>query len=89
MNETWKPVRVKRHPIRDEILGVSDDHDRLWLIVKGSFIGAMTDYNWEITGATPNVINLDERFRFAGNAYWAIDELKRLGYRVEHVEDRR
>lgn len=79
---------AQRNPIRDQVVGGSFDQDRLWLIKKGDFVGAMTDYNWEITGVTPNVAAIDERLHYSGNAYYWTSELERRGYSVEHMEDR-
>jgi hypothetical protein len=76
-------------PIREQIIGGSFAQDRLWIITKEGFVGAMTDYNWEITGVTPNVGKLDPDLRYSGNAYYWTSELKRRGYKVEHKEDRR
>lgn len=80
---------MSRDPLRDQIRGGSFDQDRLWKITKEDFVGALTDYNWEITGVTPNVADLDESLRYSGNAYYWTSELERRGYKVEHVEDRR
>jgi hypothetical protein len=46
------------HPIRERMLGFSDNHDRLWKITKPAeeyfspFEAGITDYNFEITGFT-------------------------------------
>ena len=77
--------------LRSDLHGFSFEQDRLWRITGPDFVGAMTDYNDEITGYTPN---LKEHFNdgdihYGGNAYYVTMEAVRRGYKVEHVDDRR
>ncbi len=68
-----------------KVPGIMNERDRHWRIVKADFVGWMTDYNWEITGATPNVAALESDIRFSHNAYYWTAELRRRGYTVEAV----
>lgn len=60
-----------------------NERDRHWRITKEGFEGWMTDYNWEVTGATENVEAMG--ICYTGNAYYWTSELERRGYRVESV----
>jgi hypothetical protein len=76
-----------RDPIRDRIGGGTLDPDRLWKIHGPDWRGAVTDYNNEITGATAELANLPE-CRY-GNYIWPLlDACRRLGYRIEQVDER-
>jgi hypothetical protein len=68
-----------------DIPGIMNDHDRRWRITKGEFKGFMTDYNWEITGATPNIVALDSDIRYSHSAWYWTAELRRRGYCVENL----
>ncbi len=67
-------------PIRDRLIGGRNIHDRLWKIEVDECIEAITDYNWEITGFTPNLQKLPEigkHIHYGGNAYYITNELNR------------
>ena len=68
--------------------GIMNERDRHWRITKDGFEGWMTDYNWEITGATPNVTALDNDIRYSHSAWYWTAELRRRGYQVEVVRGR-
>jgi hypothetical protein len=67
----------------DKIPGIMNEYDRSWRITRDGFEGYMTDYNWEITGATANVTDIDPDIRYSHSAYYWVYELKRRGYVVE------
>jgi hypothetical protein len=69
--------------VTDKIPGIMNEHDRGWKITKGDFEGYMTDYNWEITGATANMTSIDPDIRYSHSAYYWVYELKKRGYAVE------
>jgi hypothetical protein len=77
---------MARDPNRDKIEGFSFDQDRLWKVTGPESSGYVTDYNWEITGVTPEIRNDD--LRYGGNWYYWSDELRKRGYTVDVVEDR-
>ncbi len=68
-----------------EVPGIMNERDRHWRITKDGFEGWMTDYNWEITGATPNVTAIDPDIRFSHSAWYWTAELRRRGYTVESI----
>ena len=82
---------TQRHPARDNMVGVSFDQDRLWLIHTPEFVGAITDYNDELTGYDPRLAELEpSAFHYGGNAYYITGALAQAkGWRVEKIEDRR
>jgi hypothetical protein len=82
---------MSRNPIRDSIHGFSFDQDRLWIIHTPGFIGAITDYNDEITGFTQNLHELDlQIIHYGGNAYYVTGRYaQEKGWRVEECEDRK
>ncbi|SRR5258706_6729999 len=61
-------------------LGYSFDRDRKWEIIKGEFKGYISDYNWEITGYTKNMIDLGASY--SGSAYWLLNKLRGEGYTI-------
>jgi hypothetical protein len=67
------------------IPGIMNERDRRWRITRDGFEGYMTDYNWEITGATPNVEELDSDIRFSHSAWYWTAELRRRGYQVDDL----
>lgn len=70
--------------LRDNLCGCPFDHDRLWLIHTAGGAFAMSDYNWEITGADPKLAELDDAIHYGGNAYYVVGTLaERKGWRVE------
>lgn len=74
-----------RDPIRDKIIGFSTDNDRLWKIEVDDSTEAITDYNDEITGYTPNLQGLSDigqHIHYGGNAYYVLNELRRHGFVV-------
>lgn len=77
--------------LREKLNGVSFERDRLWHVTKGSFSGAITDYNWELTGYCQDMVNEfgSNIIHYGGNAYYITMEAERRGYKVEHIEDRR
>jgi hypothetical protein len=67
-----------------KVPGIMNERDRHWRITSGDFgEGWLTDYNWEITGATPNVAALDPDIRYSHSAWYWTAELRRRGYHVE------
>jgi hypothetical protein len=80
-----------RSPLRDNLVGVPEDNDRLYLIHTPEFVGAITEYNDELTGYDPRLAELEPTvFRFGGNAYHITGSLcRQRGWRVEEFEDRR
>jgi hypothetical protein len=79
------------HPARKSIVGFSFDQDRLWLIHTPEFTAAITEYNDELTGYDPRLVELNPKvFCYGGNAYYITGRYaERRGWRVEAVEDRR
>lgn len=77
--------------MRDRLMGMAHDHDRLWLLHTPEFVGVITEYNFELTGYSPELGKLDpETFRYGGNAYYVLNVYsKQRGWRVEPCEDRR
>jgi hypothetical protein len=88
---------TKRNKLRDELHGFSFDQDRLWRITGPNFVVGLTEYNEEITGFAPLLHKLFKNGRppyysavhYSGNAYYVLNECRRRGWKVEHVEDRR
>lgn len=80
-----------RSPLRDSLVGVSEDNDRLWLVHTPDDAYAITEYNWELTGFDPKLGQLDPKiFHYGGNAYYITGTYaEQKGWRVEVVEDRR
>ncbi len=80
------------HEIRNRVIGVSNINDRLWLIEVNKMEEAITEYNQEITGFTPNLANLPNIGRYihySGNAYYVLNELQKCGFIVTEYEDRK
>lgn len=80
-----------RSPLRDNLHGFSFDQDRLWLIHTPDFIGAITEYNDELTGFDSRLAEIDpEIFHYGGNAYYITGAYcPQRGWSVEELEDRR
>lgn len=77
------------HPIRERLMGASENNDRLWLVtLPDGSAEALTDYNWEVTGRTKRLSD-GYGIRYSDSAYYWTDELVRRGCKVENVEDRR
>jgi hypothetical protein len=81
---------MARSPLRDSLLGYSMDQDRLWLLHTRNGTYAITEYNHELTGFSPELQALDNvTFRYGGNAYYVLGPYaKRENWRVEEFEDR-
>lgn len=79
-----------RYPARKTLHGVSSENDRLRLLHTPHFVGAITDYNDELTGYDPRLRELDPKvFHYGGNAYYITGQYAReKGWRIEEVEDR-
>jgi hypothetical protein len=72
--------------LRKQLIGFTNDHDRLWQLTSPlGNVEAATDYNWEITGFTPG---LKDNLHYGANAYYWLDEYRKRGWKVEHIEDR-
>ena len=84
-------MKPKRSPLRDDLFGGSFDQDRLWRIEGPNFIAGLTEYNDELTGFAPILRGVFGRdiVHYGGNAYYILNQARRRGYKVEHVEDRR
>lgn len=82
---------AKRSPLRDGLHGISDDHDRLWLLQTPTGVFAITEYNDELTGYDPELAVIDPKiFRYGGNAYYITGAYaKAKGWVVLEFEDRR
>lgn len=75
---------MTRDSLRDEIGGVTDNHDMLYRVTTPRFVAGFTVYNGEITGCAPILKQWCN-----GTALWAITTMRKKGWKVEHVEDRR
>lgn len=76
------------HPLRKGIGG--DRQDRLWSIAGPNFVAGLTEYNDEITGFAPILRGVfGKDVHYGGNAYFILNEARRRGFQVEHIEDRR
>lgn len=62
--------------------------DRLWKIHGPGWVGAITDYNQEITGSTEEMKDVP-LVRYSWNVFSALEACQKLGYRIERCEDRR
>ena len=71
------------HPLRKEIVGMSFPEDRLWQVTAPDFIGALTEYNGEITGTTYNLKEFTN-----GTFHWFKKECEKDGWKLESIEDR-
>jgi hypothetical protein len=80
-----------RSPLRDTLVGFSDDHDRLWLLKTPDFEAAISEYNHEVTGYDPRLALLDPKiFHYCGNAYYITGQYaSERGWTVTEIEDRR
>lgn len=77
------------HPIRDKLQGITDWHDRLWIItMPDGSQEAMTDYNWEIVGVTERIFK-EFNIGYGDNAYYWTSELVKRNCKVEHMDDRK
>lgn len=81
---------MSRSPVRNTLYGYSMDADRLWLIHTPDFVGAITEYNNELTGYDPRLGEIDPHvFHYGGNAYYIMGRYaKEKGWKVEELEDR-
>lgn len=60
--------------------GVSFDQDRHWKISGPDFEATMTDYNWEVTGWSKELIGV---VKYTDNAYWFVfTECPRRGWKA-------
>ena len=83
---------MSRSPLRDTLVGISCDQDRLWLLhAPDGTTYAITDYNDELTGFDPRLGEIDPVvFRYGGNAYYITGGWARQhGWTVTEHEDRR
>jgi hypothetical protein len=71
-----------------KIPGIMNERDRHWRVSKDDFEGWLTDYNWEITGASENVAAIDPDIRYSHSAWYWTAELRQRGYSVEAVHVR-
>lgn len=76
--------------IRTSLHGFSLQEDRLYLLHTPDGTFAITEYNHELTGYSPELGALDPKtFHYSGNAYYITTTYaKEKGWRVEHLEDR-
>lgn len=66
------------HPIRETLNGIHCTSDRLWLITTPLGEFALTDYNWEITGFSPELHSIDPFiFYYGGNALYVVETYAR------------
>lgn len=79
------------HIARENLVGFSFDHDRLWLIETPEFTAGITEYNEELTGYDQRFgILMPGVFKYGGNAYYILGKLAdEMGWKVIPVEDRR
>lgn len=79
-----------RSSLRDSLIGLTDDHDRLWSIETPEFTGGITEYNDELTGYDPRFAKIDPKiFRYGGNAYYITGKYAQgKGWKVTEIEDR-
>lgn len=76
--------------LRDQLEGLPEKHDRLWSITGPNFVCGLTEYNDEITGFAPLLRGLFKGcVNYGGNAHYVLNEARRRGYVVVHVEDRK
>ena len=82
---------MTRSPVRDTLVGYTDDHDRLWILHTPEGAFAITEYNDELTGFDPKLAKIDPKiFHYGGNAYYITGRYaQEHGWRVEECEDRR
>lgn len=82
---------VNYSPLRNNLCGVSENNDRLWILHTPEGPLAITEYNNELTGYDPRLVDIDPKiFHYGGNAYYIVGEYCRnKGWRSEHFEDRR
>jgi hypothetical protein len=73
-----------------ELEGFHLSHDRHWVIDTPEFSGAITDYNWELTGYDKKLVEaFPDVFRYGGNAYYIIYTwVPRMGFSVTQTERR-
>ncbi len=84
------PEGMGRSPLRNGLRGMPAEQDRLWKIEKGDFVGAVTEYNQEITGYSEGMAGLEGlKIGYSGSWFYVQGMLESKGYRVTHVEDRR
>lgn len=81
---------MPRSILRDDLFGFSFDKDRLWRIEGVNFVAGLTEYNDELTGYAPILAGVFGKkiVHYGGNAYYLLNEARRRGFKVEHVEDR-
>ena len=83
---------MARSPLRDNLVGISDDHDRLWLLTcPDGVVYAITEYNDELTGYDPRLGEIDPKiFHYGGNAYYIAGQYAASrNWRAAVFEDRR
>jgi hypothetical protein len=84
-------TKTKRSSLRDGLYGGSFDQDSLWSVTGPNFVAGLTEYNDELTGFAPILRGVfgKDVVHYGGNAYYILNEARKRGYKVEHVEDRR
>ena len=84
-------MTTTRSPLRDNLLGYSFDQDRPWLLhAPDGTVFAITEYNDELTGFSPELQEIDPTiFCYGGNAYYIVGTwAEKNGFRAEKFEDR-
>ena len=74
-------------PIRETLQGVTGWHDALSKIEVGDNVFAISHYNHEIMGFSPELQKLPEigqHIHYGGNAYYVLNELRLRGFVVTH-----
>lgn len=60
--------------------------DRSWTIETPNFTGRMRDYNWEVTFASPELVDLNDEFKYGGNAYYIVTHLcSKMGWKATEL----
>lgn len=79
-----------RDDLRRQLMGFSEDNDRLWLLHTHLGVFPITEYNKELTGYHYSLGALDPQvFRYGGNAYYILGKYaQERGWIIESVEDR-
>ena len=82
---------MTQSPLRNGMYGAPFDQDRLWQIKGPNFCAGLTEYNDELTGYAPILVGVFGKnvVCYGGNAYYILNEARRRGYTVTHIEDRK
>ena len=75
--------------LRTGLFGHVFNSDRLWRISGPNFTAGLTEYNDELTGFAPILQGVFGRgvVHYGGNAHYILNQARKRGYKVEHVED--